>query len=68
MLGHREVQKHSSGVGKHSLRCGKARAVSEDPVPETRLGLWGSQLLGNAGIAGSLRIAELGPKVWAYLE
>ena len=48
-----KLQDTTLGMGKHSLRCGKAGAGSGVPGPATRLGLWGSQTLGHPSTAGS---------------
>jgi hypothetical protein len=50
------------GVGKCSLRCGKAEASLGVPKPAVRLELWGSQTLGHSGTAGSYRRAENGAR------
>lgn len=55
------IRKHQDtalGVGKCSLRPGKARAGLEIPRSAMRLGLWGSQTFRHPGMAGYLRRAE----------
>ena len=47
-------------MGKHSLRCGKARAGSGVPRPVMSSGPWGSQTLGHPGAARSHRRAGNG--------
>lgn len=49
------VGMHYSGVGKHSLRFGKAGNGLGVPEPEIRLGRWHSQALGYSGRAESNR-------------